>query len=84
MKPGLSLILIAVAGASLTACGRQNGDDVPEADAFATTAGRNNVEDQFGKEFGKAYRADPNSEPVVVTEGAVPPVSLTSEPVPIE
>ncbi len=82
MKPGLSLILIAVAGASLTACGRQDGDDVPEADAFATTAGRD--EDQFGKEFGKAYRADPNSEPVVVTEGAVPPVSLTSEPLPID
>ncbi len=82
MKSGLSLILVAVAGASLTACGIQSGDDIPEADAFATTAGRD--EDQFGKEFGKAYRADPNSEPVEVTEGAVPPVSMTSEPVPIE
>ena len=82
MKLGLSLVLIAVAGASFTACDKQGANDAPEADAFATMGGK--VEDKFGREFGNAHRADPNSEPVEVADGDVPPVSLTSEPVAID
>lgn len=82
MAPRLSLILVAATGASLAACGGPSEDGAGEADVFAMTGGK--VEDKFGKDFGNAYRADPNSEPAQVTEGDVPPVSLTSEPVPIE
>ncbi len=41
------------------------------------------MEDQFGKGFGKAFRASPNSEPANLVEGDVIPVSNTAEPVEI-
>lgn len=41
------------------------------------------TEDKFGQGFGKAFRADPNSEPAEVADSDVRPVSLTDEPVEI-
>lgn len=41
-------------------------------------------QDKFGKEFGAAMNADPNSEPRDVQEGDLAPVSLTTEPVAID
>lgn len=68
-------------GTSLAACNRNSDDDVPANDPFAS-AGRQ--EDQFGKGFGKAFRADPNATPRVVSENDVTPVSTTAEPVMID
>lgn len=73
--------LILLAGASLTACGKNNDEGAPAAEARSDS---DRVEDHFGKGFGKAFRADPNSEPANVSEGDMAPVSLTAEPVKID
>ncbi len=83
IKPNVVVFgLILLAGASLTACGRTNGSDAPANDSFASTSTAQ--EDRFGKGFGKAFRADPNSEPANVVEGDVIPVSDTAEPLPVD
>ena len=74
-----SIVTLFVIGTSITACQRQSSDDVLENDPFAATRAR--PEDQFGKGFGKAYRADPKSEPVTINKGDLIPVSTTTEPV---
>ncbi len=73
--------LILTAGASLTACQKKTvgdaaGFDVSEGQAVRT-------EDKFGKGFGKAFRAPPNSEPANVSDSDVAPVSRTAEPIPL-
>ena len=81
-RPNIIVGFVLLIGTSLAACNRQSGDDVSANDPFAATSAR--PEDQFGKEFGKAYRADPNSPPRIVTENDVAPVSLTTEPIVID
>ena len=82
IAPKLIFGLTLVVGMSLTACSSKSGDDILAKDPFsAASAGG---EDRFGKGFGKAYRAKPNSEPANVIESDVIPVSLTSEPEQIE
>ena len=71
-----------LAGASLIACGKTSESDAFANDPFAATSER--TDDKFGKEFGEASRADPNSEPRPVDEIDVPPVSTTTEPVAID
>lgn len=73
--------LMLLIGTSLAACNRNSGDDVPASDPFASSGPQ---EDQFGKGFGKAFRADPNSTPRVVSDNDVTPVSATAEPVMID
>jgi len=72
---------LVLAGAALSACSQKRDGDPLVLKAKADTA---RMEDAFGKGFGEAFRADPNSEPRNVTESDVKPVSLTAEPVPIE
>ncbi len=69
-------------GTSLSACHRQSDSDVLANDPFAANSAR--PEDRFGKGFGKAFRADPKSEPVKVKPGDVNPVSTTAEPLPVD
>ncbi|MDQ3080487.1 MAG: hypothetical protein M3R03_10890 [Pseudomonadota bacterium] len=76
----LTLGFAIVAGMSFTACGKKSDDDIP-VPASQSKSGR--VEDQFGKGFGKAFRADKNSEPASVSENDMRPVSLTEEPIEI-
>lgn len=78
IRPKLVFGLILLAGASLTACGKKSGSDALANDPFASASAK--PEDRFGKGFGKAHRAKPNSEPSNVVEGDVIPVSLTTEP----
>ncbi len=68
------------AGASLSACSQESESDALVLDSRTDTQ---RPEDKFGKGFGEAFRADPNSEPANVSEGDVNPVSLTAEPEPI-
>ncbi|MEO7411171.1 MAG: hypothetical protein ABIU10_07620 [Sphingomicrobium sp.] len=70
-----------LAGLSLSACGKAETDDLT-LPQNSKASGR--MEDQFGKEFGEAFRADPNSTPANVSESDVVPVSLDTEPVPID
>ncbi len=74
----LSLGFAIVAGMSLTACGQTSDDDIP-VPVSQSKSGR--VEDHFGKEFGKAFRADKNSEPANISDNAMRPPSLTEEPI---
>ncbi len=73
--------LVLIAGGSLSACNKKSGNEPlmiePGRDS-GTTANK------FGKEFGSAFNADPNSEPREVHEGDLEPVSLTTEPVDID
>ena len=73
--------LIFLTGALLASCNKNNREDGSAADIRSD---RGRVEDQFGKGFGEAFRADPNSEPANVSEGDMVPVSLTAEPVKID
>ena len=73
--------LILAAGASLTACqkkavGDAAGFNVSGAETLRT-------EDKFGKGFGKAFRAPPNTEPANVSDSDVTPLSRTAEPIPV-
>jgi hypothetical protein len=70
---------ILCAAVLLAACSGERANDAVAVDPLQSTAAR--TEDKFGKGFGKAFRADPNSEPVNVSDSDVTPVSLTSEPV---
>lgn len=81
IRPRLAFGLI-MAAASLSACGRKSDSDAAFSVPLSSTSAR--PEDQFGKEFGKAFRADSNSEPAKVAESDMRPVSLTTEPVQIE
>ena len=73
---------MVVTWTSLSACNRQSGDDVLENDPFAVSSTARG--DQFGKGFGEAFRADPNSEPRKVSDNDVAPVSSTAEPIEID
>lgn len=77
----LTLGLIGMAGALLTACNKAEGD-APGSTLFDN--GERKAEDQFGQKFAKAYRAPANSEPADVRDGDAGAVSLRDEPVPIE
>lgn len=80
-KATMILGLVLIAGGSLSACNKKRGDEPlmiePGRDLGAT-------DNKFGKKFGSAFNADPNSEPRNVYEGDLAPVSLTTEPVAID
>jgi hypothetical protein len=75
------LIGLMIAGASLSACNKKSDGDALVLDARAEAGGE---EDKFGKGFGEKFRADPNSEPADVSDDDVKPISLTTEPEPID
>ncbi|MBA3525711.1 MAG: hypothetical protein H0T82_02160 [Sphingomonas sp.] len=75
------LVGLVIAGASLSSCNKNSDSDALVLDARADESGR--AEDKFGKGFGEAFRADPNSEPANVSANDVNPVSFTTEPEPI-
>ncbi len=82
-KHSLLMGLLMLSGVSISACDRNSGNDAPENDPFAARSA-GNQDDQFGKGFGKAHRADPNSEPVNIADVELAPVTATGEPVPID
>lgn len=73
--------LAIAAGATLSACSKKSESD-PLLIEPRNDIGTN--EDKFGKGFGAAFDADPNSEPREVHEGDLAPVSMTTEPVAID
>ena len=78
LRPVVITGLILTAGASLTACQKKAEGDATGFGASGTEARR--TEDKFGTKFGNAIRAPANSEPVVVEDGDLIPVSNTAEP----
>ncbi len=73
--------LVLIVGGSLSACNKKSGNE-----SLAIEPGRDSgaTDSKFGKKFGSALNADPNSEPRNVQEGDLPPVSPTTEPVVID
>lgn len=69
--------------ASFSSC-----SDKSESDAFADSNLAGSVgersDEGFGKGFEEMSRADPNSEPANVSENDLAPVSLTTEPAPLD
>ena len=74
--------LILTAGASLTACQKKAVGDA--AGFSVSAAGAVRTEDKFGKGFGNAFRAPPNSQPANVSDNDVIPISRTAEPIKID
>lgn len=74
--------LLMIAGVSLSSCNRRSESDAPAMANFGSDTGR--PEDRFGKGFGEKFRADPNSQPKPVEKSDMPPVSMTTDPLPIE
>ena len=86
MKPGIAkattmLGLNLVAGGSLSVCTKNSGNE-----PLSVESGREwgAIDSKFGKGFGTAFNADPNSKPRNVQDSEVAPVSLTTEPVAID
>ena len=75
------LCLTLIAGGSLSACGKKNGNEPLVIEPGRETGA---IDSKFGNGFGKAFSADPNSEPRNVQDNDVAPVSLTTEPVAID
>ena len=67
--------VLILAGA-ICACSKTPGETASASPARAP-------EDNFGPAFGSAFRADPNSVPMVPTRAAVAPVNPTAQPVPV-
>ena len=69
--------MILIAGGSLSACDKQSGKE-----SLTVGSGRESgtIDSKFGKGFGTALNAAPNSEPHNVQDGDLAPVSLTTEP----
>ncbi len=78
LRPVVITGLILTAGASLPACQKKVESDATGFGASGSEATR--TEDRFGKNFGNASRASPNSEPANVEDGDLIPVSNTAEP----
>lgn len=79
-RPFFGVVMVAVV--LLSACSGEAERDVVAGDPLA--GGVAGQEDQFGKGFGKAFRADPNSEPAKVSDADVHPVSRTAEPIDVD
>ncbi len=80
-RPGLVLGLLLLAGVSLSGCGRNSDSETDNYGQLAPPMNSRVEDGQFGNRFEQASRADPNSEPINVADGDLPPVDPTREPV---
>jgi hypothetical protein len=79
-----TIVLLLIAGASLSSCSDESGSDVFADMDLSAGVQKSGLDERFGKGFDAKFRADPNSEPTPVRDGDVPPLSLTTEPVQID
>ncbi len=70
-------------GLALSACGSSSSVPPISPSPMPTSSTAVRQEDQFGTQFGTAFRADPNSEPFAVNDGDLIAISFTTEPVTI-
>ncbi len=68
-------------GLAIAACGPSNRNAPPNGGGGPITVRQ---EDQFGMQFGTAFRADNNSEPYSPADGDIVAVSLLTEPADIK
>ncbi len=76
-----NLICVGFLGTLLAGCGSSDSPAPPPPVVVAPPTAR--VEDQFGANFGVAYRADPNSIARDPVAGDIIPLSLTTGAVPL-
>jgi hypothetical protein len=75
IKVGLS---VAALGALAAGC--SGGNNSKSSPVTSVTA----QEDSFGTVFGTAFRADPDSSPIIPKDGDIIPLSLDTDPKPIK
>ena len=73
VRSGLMLAL----GVGVAACGPKTSPAPPPNNGGVITVRQ---EDQFGVQFGTAFRVDNNAEPYSPADGDIVAISLTSEP----
>ena len=71
---------VAMVAGGLSACGNSNNTPPPPP-VVVPPPPAPKVEDQFGTNFGIAYRADPNTDAKDPMAGDIIPLSLTTEAV---
>lgn len=71
---------VAMVAGGLSACGNNNYS-APPPPVVVPPPPAPKVEDQFGTNFGIAYRADPNTDAKDPMAGDIIPLSLTTDPV---
>lgn len=81
IRPRLALGLILLMCVGQAGCGRKS-DNNPYG-RLAPSINSGDADGRFGSRFEKASRADPNSEPMNVVDGDLPPADPTKEPVQI-
>ncbi len=74
------IVAAALLVGGLAACGNNNTPTTVTPPPPAPAA---KLEDQFGANFGTAYRADPNTDAKDPMPGDIVPLSLTTDPVAI-
>ena len=80
-KNAKSIIAICLASATLAACGGGNKAATPQPVVVPPPTAK--LEDQFGANFGTAFRADPNTIAKDPSPGDVIPLDPTKEAVTI-
>lgn len=70
---------VAMLAGGLAACG--DNDKTPTPPVVVPPAPAPRVEDQFGTNFGIAFRAEPNTDAKDPMAGDIIPLSLTTDPV---
>lgn len=74
------LLAVAVAAGGVSACG-SSGSTTAAPPPVVTPAAK--LEDQFGTNFGIAFRNNPNTDATDPAPGDIIPLSLTTDPVAI-
>ena len=72
---------IAMVAGGLSACGSNNNNTSTTPPIVVPPPPAPKIEDQFGTNFGIAYRADPNTDAKDPMAGDIIPLSLTTDPV---
>lgn len=78
VRPRLILGL-TFSAVSLVACGQRGGNN--QFGDLSPPVESNGAQSSFGPRFDQAAKAAPNSEPINVVDGDMPPVDLTQEPI---
>lgn len=75
------LAALAIAAGGVSGCG--GGTDSPAVTPPPVVVPAAKLEDQFGTNFGIAYRNNPNTDATDPASGDIIPLSLTTDPVTI-
>lgn len=73
--------IVAAMGSGLAACGGNSSNAIAPTTAPTPPITVTRQEDQFGTNFGTAYRTSVTAAPITPADGDIIPLSLTTNPV---